>query len=112
MTPVEFFSVVQHVGFPIFAAVWLLLETRQLRKRLDETLAENEKRAVAREQDLLERIRELEEFRNTDYKRLLESYHSILQDTCHVLKETEKTHERLLQALQNFEHSRYRDRGD
>lgn len=93
---------IQQVGFPIFAAVWLLLESRNLRKSLETRLEQLEKSARERERDLQERIRELELVKDHEMKAIAEEYKEAMQQVARAMQQASINYGKLEQAVRDL----------
>lgn len=98
----EMLLVVQQIGFPIFAAIWLLVESRSQRKAFEERFEKWEQNALARENELRERVRELEIMKDQELKIITRDYKEAIEQITLALRQSSASYGRLEQAVREL----------
>lgn len=76
----DWLPIIERVGFPIAAVIWLLLESRASRKAGEKREAKAQLEAHTRETDLAKRLREIEDSRLKELKLCQDGYVKLVQD--------------------------------
>lgn len=98
----EIFLAVQQIGFPIFAAVWLLLEARNQRRSLEARIEQWQQEAKMREDELRERVRELEIMKDQELKAITKEYKEALEQVAQAMRQASVNYGKLEQAVREL----------